>query len=211
MGYSQGTIDRFMCKAVKTNSGHWMWEGARPGVKHSDRWKYGAFKLDGKVERAHRVAWMLFKGPIPEGLLVCHVCDIPLCVNPDHLFVGTHQDNMKDAMEKRLLAGKRLLPNSRPRLNDEMVRKLRFARSKGTPIGELADQYDIEVRSIQRIAKGSTRRSAGGPFTEGRVPRLSPESEEKVRRLREKGASLSQLARACRVSTWTIRRVLGEI
>jgi hypothetical protein len=68
--------------------GCWIWLGAAN--------RYGMVRGD----RAHRVSWKTFRGPIPHGLHVLHKCDTPLCVNPDHLFLGTHLDNMKDKEEK---------------------------------------------------------------------------------------------------------------
>lgn len=63
---------------------------------------YGRFSYGcgGKKKLAHRVAWELANGPIPDGLLVCHSCDNPPCCNPKHLFLGTHQDNKDDAVAK---------------------------------------------------------------------------------------------------------------
>ena len=89
---------RFWSKARKQNDDQcWMWTGA-----HSER--YGQFGLcnngTGKTYRAHRIAWELTNGAIPNGLYVCHHCDVPLCVNPGHLFLGTQTDNLQDARKK---------------------------------------------------------------------------------------------------------------
>lgn len=61
---------------------------------------YARLDIDGKHHRAHRVAWQLVNGPIPEGMVVCHACDNPPCVRPDHLWLGTVQDNNADMAAK---------------------------------------------------------------------------------------------------------------
>ena len=61
---------------------------------------YGAFAIGRKAHGAHRVSWELHNSPIPDGLFVLHHCDNPLCVNPEHLFLGTQRDNMQDAYKK---------------------------------------------------------------------------------------------------------------
>jgi len=73
----------------------WIWTDA-PGTDG-----YGKFQCaDGRTERAHRTSWRLFRGVIPKGLLCLHRCDRPLCVNPDHLFLGTRRDNIQDMISK---------------------------------------------------------------------------------------------------------------
>lgn len=84
---------RFFNKVKKTES-CWLWEGAITGSR------YGEFFYNGKVRLAHRVSWMLHHGVIPQGLCVCHTCDVRLCINPTHLFLGTYKDNLQDASRK---------------------------------------------------------------------------------------------------------------
>ena len=89
-------MTRFWSKVQKTD-GCWLWTGSR-----NRTWAYGRFR-SGPGRRsvlAHRFAWELVHGPIPGGLFVCHHCDNPSCVNPEHLFLGTHTDNMRDMVNK---------------------------------------------------------------------------------------------------------------
>lgn len=72
----------------------WIWTAAKTSVG------YGELRYDGELTLAHRVSWIVYKGPIPNGLIVCHTCDIRACINPDHLFLGTHSDNTQDMLRK---------------------------------------------------------------------------------------------------------------
>jgi hypothetical protein len=88
--------ERFMTLVEpEPNTGCWLWtRSLRPGCG------YGQLKEGGRMRFAHRVAYELFVGPIGHGLYVCHRCDVKVCVNPDHLFLGTPKDNAQDMIRK---------------------------------------------------------------------------------------------------------------
>jgi hypothetical protein len=81
----------------------WIWTGSR------GFYGYGQLRTghSGVLERAHRLAWEFFRGPIPNGLFVLHRCDSPPCVNPDHLWLGTQRDNLRDCATKGRIRGGR--------------------------------------------------------------------------------------------------------
>jgi len=89
---------RFMSKVIKTND-CWLWNA---GKNYKD---YGNFSVTingcSKTYRAHRFIYEYFNGPIPEVMLVCHSCDMPGCVNPNHLWLGTVSDNAMDSVNKK--------------------------------------------------------------------------------------------------------------
>jgi len=88
-------LERFEHFFKKDSDKCWVWQGSRTPKG------YGQFGISsGNMRPAHRIAWQLYKGPIPKGKFVCHVCDNPPCVNPNHLFVGTNRDNMTDMFKK---------------------------------------------------------------------------------------------------------------
>jgi len=91
---SISVIERFWNKVkIIQQDDCWIWTGAT--VK-----KYGEFAFEGKIQSTHRVSWQIHFGTIPDGMDVLHHCDNPPCINPKHLFLGTHSDNMQDAKRK---------------------------------------------------------------------------------------------------------------
>lgn len=99
--YSEPVLIRFWAKVKKTDE-CWNWLGARTKTGYG---RFAVRTLSGvKSFRAHRYAWEITNGPIPEDKELCHRCDNRLCVRPQHIFLGTHQENMADASAKGRLA-----------------------------------------------------------------------------------------------------------
>lgn len=127
----------------------WPWLAGRFGDG------YGAFRLGGRGSlsaRAPRAAWMFTYGDIPEGLLVCHHCDNPLCVNPRHLFLGTPKDNMLDMIRKRREVTTPGEKNGMAKMDDGLVREIREAWSAGgVTQRQLASRYGVNQSQISRV------------------------------------------------------------
>jgi hypothetical protein len=121
-------------------SGCWLWLG-RPQSTG-----YGQLHVSGKRTLAHRYSWELEIGPIPDGMYVLHRCDNRLCVNPDHLFVGTHQDNMDDMVRKGRC------PTGEDHWNAKLTRKDVTAIRKSTKSQRaLAREYGVGQKNISHI------------------------------------------------------------
>ncbi len=134
---------RFRDKFVtEPNSGCWLWTDATfPNG-------YGRFKVDGKSLKAHRVSYELHNGLIPEGLHVCHTCDVRVCVNPDHLWLGTNQDNVNDRDAKgRQSKGS---ANGQAKLTEEQVWELYHSEDTQR---EIAAQYGVSPAQVSRIKR----------------------------------------------------------
>ena len=133
--------ERFWSKVDKGGPDEcWLWQAA------TDGWGYGRSSVRGKTKLAHRVSYELEKGPIPEGLCVCHSCDVPPCVNPQHLFVGTQQDNITDRYKKgRSASGEK---HGRAKLTDFEVRLI---RASDKPQRELAVDFGVGQQQVSHI------------------------------------------------------------
>lgn len=130
------------------------WRGTR------DRHGYGIIKIrsgnDAKTKRAHRVAWELINGAIPDGMYVLHRCDNPPCCNPTHLFLGTHADNMDDMKAKgRQASGEH---HGRAKLTDGEVANIRGLIGVGVPVRAIARAKRLSRRAIRAIASRETWR-----------------------------------------------------
>ena len=135
-------VERFWSKVEKADDGCWLWRG---GTLSND-YPYVNERGVGKL-RCNRVAWELTYGPIPEGLFVCHTCDVPRCVNPAHLFLGTALDNVQDAIRKG-----RWPRNHPPPLRvDPGVVRARYAA--GETQDAIAADLGISQRSVWRIVR----------------------------------------------------------
>ena len=150
--------DRFK-SYVGRNGSCWMWQGVVNSV-----WGYGQFAVRGRQYRAHRYAYELYKGPIPRGLVVCHSCDEKLCVNPEHLWVGTQKQNMRDAAtkgrtavgEKNGMFGRTGTKNPWAKLNDHSVRSIRKMSADGVTQQALADKFKVSQNCIGAVLLGKS-------------------------------------------------------
>jgi hypothetical protein len=118
--------------------------------------RYGYLRAGGRLIKAHRLAYELAYGPIPDGKMVLHKCDVRRCVNPAHLFLGTHKENMADMAAKGRAAkgddnAMRRIPY---RLNREVADIIRLRLYSGESIYEVAPDYDVSPTMIYRIKKG---------------------------------------------------------
>ena len=147
---------RFKEKFIKLNSGScWIWQGAKQSYGH------GLFRVGGrkgKLERAHRVAWELTYGPVPDGVWVLHKCDNGACVNPDHLYLGDHKKNMQDMVDKgrSKLCGPKGENSHLHKLTAKDVLAIRASFTSGVM---LANQYGVTKANISAIRNRKSWRS----------------------------------------------------
>lgn len=117
----------------------WLWLGALNPKGYGWAW-HG--------RRAHRVSWMLHHGPIPNGLLVCHSCDNPRCVNPKHLWLGTSADNQADKARKGRAARRPGSKHPLAKLTEEWVLAI---RASAEPTDKIANRFGVSVACIRDV------------------------------------------------------------
>lgn len=138
------TVKTFWDKVEQTD-GCWLWRAYR------DKDGYGVFGIGGKNYRAHRFSWMLTRGLIPEGMCVCHTCDNPPCVHPDHLWLGDNRLNTLD----RDLKGRQRPPygerNGITKLTNEDADTIRCRVKNGEKQAQLVREYGSSPAAISNI------------------------------------------------------------
>ena len=142
--------ERFWQRIEKTETGCWEYQGCR------DKYNYANVALLKRRRQAHRYAYELVNGPIPKGQHVLHTCDNPPCVNPDHLWLGTHLENVQDMKAK----GRDNFSTKR-KLSDDQIRAIRRehrsnATKRKTNTKELAAKYRVTIGCIAAIVAGRT-------------------------------------------------------
>ena len=139
------TIDRFNDKyEAVTESGCWIWMGS----VYPRGYGYFHYK---NTDRANRAAYMLFVGDIPDGKIVCHTCDVPEFVNPDHLFLGTNMDNARDMVRKNRQA-------KGVKINSNILTEAQALEIRSSKVDRniLAEKYKISKSTIYDIKTGRT-------------------------------------------------------
>lgn len=147
--------ERFESKTMpEPNSGCWLW------MAYVDEIGYGITVFRRGQYKAHRVSWTIYRGEIPDGLKVLHKCDVRCCVNPDHLFLGTQADNVRDMFAKgRNRSPKPLRGDANPmaRLTGEHAWAIRhMVRLKLFTQAEIARDYGVSPMTISRIINNQT-------------------------------------------------------
>jgi hypothetical protein len=144
-------IERFHQKYKIQENGCWIWQAGTRANSKGDL--YGRHWLDnGKIEGAHRFSYFLSRGFIPDGAYICHKCDNPLCVNPDHLFASNHAGNMRDMVEKnRSYRGRGEDKKGLAKLSNTQAAEIKKSNLKQS---HLAEMYGVAQTTISRIKRG---------------------------------------------------------
>jgi DNA-directed RNA polymerase specialized sigma24 family protein len=175
---------------------------------------YDMTSYNGKIQTAHRTSFQVFRREIPEGMLVCHRCDVRHCINPAHLFLGTAKQNTQDAIAKdRLSRGE---DHATAKLTDAQVSEIVSQYNFGGHPADIADAFNVSESWIRHLcSKNPKRRHANGVNNKpDRIrksrPLLRKEERELLIDLLESGFSVKEIARRVGVSTARVYQIKRE-
>ena len=146
--------EKLLSEVVIQDNGCWKFTGCWDGSG------YGQITHEGRRVRAHVASYEVHKGPVPTGLYVLHTCDNRWCTNPEHLWVGTHVENIKDMWNK----GRGVLQctkgefNGQAKLYEKDVVEIRYLASCGDSLAELSRTYSVDITTIWKIVHRKTWR-----------------------------------------------------
>lgn len=149
----RATACSLKCKILdgisKQENGCWLYKNTSSGIYSKIRWQM-------KWYSAHRVSYQEFVGPIPVDKLVCHKCDTPKCVNPEHLFIGTHKDNRKDCiLKKRTSRGEN---NHFTVYTDNQIKEMRLLKQEGFTYERISRIFNCSFSYLYHILKNNYRK-----------------------------------------------------
>lgn len=151
-GTRRPLLERYWEKVLKTNA-CWLWMGSRDGGGYG---LIGSGGENGRLLKAHRVAWEIVNGPIPEDMVVMHKCDTPSCVRPDHLQLGTVAENNADRKSKGRNASTAGERHPLTKLTNADVRNIRERLSRNETQTRIAKDYSISQSAVSAIKTGIT-------------------------------------------------------
>lgn len=187
-------------KIRKHKNGCWIW------LKSRDPGGYGHLVINGKLKQAHRISYESHKGPIPDGLVVCHTCDVRRCINPDHLFLGTKKDNAQDCLKKGRFKFNDV------KLTPKKVQKIRdlYATGKYTQRG-LAGQFGVSKACIWDIVNQNHWQTGDKPNKPRSLKKITLEIAEQIRsRYQAGGVTQRALGKEFGLSQQTICDVVNK-
>jgi hypothetical protein len=142
-------LKRFEAKFTKTD-GCWNWNKGHAFTGNG----YGMIYYKSGMRTAHRIAYQLYKGDIPNGSWVLHTCDNRSCVNPNHLYLGDRKQNVKDMLDRGRLADTSGENNGRSKLTLNEIDEIKYLHSKRFTCRGIANMYGVSHQLISRICRG---------------------------------------------------------
>lgn len=148
-------LERVMALITKEKGGHWIWRGSKCGNKR----QYGQVRFRGKKMVAHKVAWILLRGELPDGHEMLHKCPFTLCCNPAHLATGTHKENVRDSIDAGTHYFSRARGQHHPKaiIPDAEIPKIIAACKVRGQQKVQAEKYGVTQAYISMIVNGKYR------------------------------------------------------
>jgi len=140
---------------IKIENECWIWQGNTGGT-------YGKIREKDKFYSTHRISYMIFKGEIPSDKWVCHTCDIPLCINPEHLFLGSPSDNTRDAFNKNRMDHCLGENNKFSQFTNDQTEEMRKLKKEGFTYKRLAKIFNCSITHLYNIFKNRYRKDKNG-------------------------------------------------